>query len=42
MTTPILRLRNLAVRYRTKESVTYAAEGVSLDLELGKVLALIG
>ena len=42
MTTPILSLRNLNVRYRTKESVTYAADDVSLDLEQGKVLALIG
>jgi len=42
MTTPILSLRNLNVRYRTKESVTYAVDDVSLDLERGKVLALIG
>ena len=42
MTTPILSVRDLTVRYRTKESTVYATEGVSLELERGKVLALVG
>jgi len=42
MTVPILSVRDLTVRYRTKEAVTYAADHVSFDLQRGKVLALIG
>ncbi len=42
MTNPILSVRDLSVRYRTKESTVYAVEDVSFDLEPGKVLALVG
>ena len=42
MTEPIISVRDLTVRYRTKESVVYAADHVSFDLQRGKVLALIG
>ena len=42
MPEPIISVRDLSVRYRTKESVVYAAEGVSFDLHRGKVLALVG
>jgi oligopeptide/dipeptide ABC transporter ATP-binding protein len=42
MPEPIISVRDLTVRYRTKESTVYATEGVSFDLEPGKVLALIG
>ena len=42
MTETILSVRNLSVRYKTKESTTYAVDNVSFDLERGKVLALVG
>ena len=42
MTVPILSVRDLTIRYRTKEAVTYAADHVSFELQRGKVLALIG
>lgn len=42
MPEPIISVRDLTVRYRTKESTVYATEEVSFDLEPGKVLALIG
>jgi len=43
MTEPIVRVRDLAVRYRTKEqSLVHAVDGTSFDLERGKILALIG
>lgn len=42
MSEAIISIRDLSVRYKTKESTVYAAEHVSFDLERGKVLALIG
>jgi oligopeptide transport system ATP-binding protein len=42
MTTPIISVRNLTVRYRSKDSVVYAVDNVSFDLQPGKILALIG
>jgi ABC-type dipeptide/oligopeptide/nickel transport system ATPase component len=42
MSDTIISVRNLSVRYKTKESTVYAIEDVSFDLERGKVLALIG
>ena len=42
MASPILRVSNLSVEYRSKDDVTYAAEGVSLELHEGEVLALVG
>jgi oligopeptide/dipeptide ABC transporter ATP-binding protein len=41
-TDPIVSVRNLSVRYRTKESRVHAVENVSFDLERGKILSLIG
>jgi oligopeptide/dipeptide ABC transporter ATP-binding protein len=42
MTGPILRVSNLSVEYHAKEDVTYAVDGVSLELHEGEVLALVG
>ena len=42
MPSPLVRIRDLSVRYRTRDAVTYAADGVSLDVERGRVLALVG
>jgi oligopeptide/dipeptide ABC transporter ATP-binding protein len=42
MTNPILQVSDLSVEYRSKEQVTYALSGVSLDLYPGEVLALVG
>ena len=42
MPEPVVQVRDLSVRYKTKESTVYAVEGASFDLERGRVLALIG
>ena len=42
MTAPSISVRNLTIRYRTKESTVYAVENVSFELPPGKVLALVG
>ncbi|MGE5595117.1 MAG: ABC transporter ATP-binding protein [Hyphomicrobiales bacterium] len=42
MTEPIISVRDLSVRYRTRESTVYAVDDVSFDLRPGKVLALVG
>ncbi len=42
MSEAIVSVSNLSVRYRTRESTTYAVDDVSFDLERGKVLALVG
>jgi peptide/nickel transport system ATP-binding protein len=39
---PIISVRNLSVRYRTKETRVHAVESVSFNLERGKILSLIG
>ena len=42
MPDPIVSVRNLSVRYRTRESTTYAVENASFELHAGKVLAVVG
>ena len=42
MAEPVVRVQDLSVRYRTRESITYAVEHASFDLYPGKVLAVIG
>jgi len=42
MADPIISVRDLSIRYRTRDSMTYAVDGVSFDLERGKVLTLVG
>lgn len=42
MTDPIISVRDLTIRYRTKESTVYAVESASFDLFPGQVLTLVG
>jgi oligopeptide/dipeptide ABC transporter ATP-binding protein len=42
MSEPIISVRDLSIRYRTKESRVYALEGVSFDLYRGQVLTMVG
>jgi len=42
MAEPIIQVRDLSVRYRSRESTTHALDGVSFDINRGKVLALVG
>ncbi len=42
MNETIVSVRDLSVRYRTREATTYAVDRVSFDLSRGKVLALVG
>lgn len=42
MAETVLSVRDLSVRYRTKESTVHALEHASFDLERGKILALVG
>lgn len=42
MAEPIISVRNLSIRYRTRDGVTYAVDDASFDLERGKVLTLVG
>ena len=35
MNEPIVSVRDLSIRYRTRETVTYATENVSFDLRHG-------
>lgn len=42
MATPLVCVRGLSVRYRTRDAVSHAADGVSLDIERGRVFALVG
>jgi len=39
---PIISVRDLSVRYRTRDSVSYAVENVSFDLNRGEILTLVG
>jgi oligopeptide/dipeptide ABC transporter ATP-binding protein len=42
MNEPIVRVRDLTVRYRTREQTTYATDQVSFDLRRGQILSLVG
>ncbi|MCS7294476.1 MAG: ABC transporter ATP-binding protein [Chloroflexota bacterium] len=42
MAAPLLAVRGLSVRYRSKESETYALDDVSLDLAPGRITAVVG
>ena len=42
MTEPIISVRDLTVRYRTRENVIYATENVSFDLHPGQILTIVG
>ncbi len=42
MTEPILSVRDLSVRYRTKDATVHAVDSVSFDLRRGEVLAVVG
>ena len=42
MIEPIISVRDLTIRYRTKESTVYAVEAASFDLFPGQVLTLVG
>jgi peptide/nickel transport system ATP-binding protein len=42
MTSPLISVRGLSVRYTTRDSAIYAVDNVSFDIEPGKVLALVG
>ncbi|MCC7366445.1 MAG: ABC transporter ATP-binding protein [Dehalococcoidia bacterium] len=42
MTEPVISVRGLSVRYRTREKPVHALDDVSFDLTPGRVLALVG
>jgi len=42
MTEAVLSVRDLAVRYKTRDGMVHAVDGVSLDLKRGQVLAVVG
>jgi oligopeptide/dipeptide ABC transporter ATP-binding protein len=42
MNESIVSVRDLSIRYRTRESVTYATENVSFDLRRGEILTIVG
>jgi peptide/nickel transport system ATP-binding protein len=42
MSSPILSVRDLTVRYKTKEATIFAVQDASFELAAGKVLALVG
>jgi oligopeptide/dipeptide ABC transporter ATP-binding protein len=42
MDEPIISVRDLTVRYRTREQVFYATESVSFDLNRGEILTIVG
>jgi len=42
MSDPIVSVRDLSIRYRTRDSVVYATERVSFDLRRGEILTLVG
>ncbi len=42
MSEPVLGIRNLSVRYETKERTIYALEDVSLNIGRGEIVALVG
>ena len=42
MDQPIVSVRDLTVRYRTREQTVYATEDVSFDLHRGEILTIVG
>lgn len=42
MNEPIISVKDLTVRYRTRESTAYATDQVSFDLHRGQILTLVG
>lgn len=42
MNEPIVSVRDLTIRYRTRDSAIYATEDVSFDLRRGEILTLVG
>lgn len=42
MDQPVVSVRDLTVRYRTRDQVTYATEAVSFDLRRGQILSIVG
>ncbi len=42
MSTPLLEVRNLAIRFATEDATVEAVKGVSFSLEKGKALAVVG
>jgi oligopeptide/dipeptide ABC transporter ATP-binding protein len=42
MTEPIISVRGLTVRYRTREQTSYAVDDVSFDLHRGEILSIVG
>ncbi|HMO55096.1 MAG TPA: ABC transporter ATP-binding protein, partial [Tepidiformaceae bacterium] len=42
MAETVISVRDLSVQYRTRDSTVYAIDHVSLDLERGKILTLVG
>ena len=42
MSDTVLSVRDLSVRYRTREGPVYATERISFELKAGEVLALVG
>ncbi len=42
MATPLVRVRGLSVRYRARDATAHAVDGVSFDVERGRVFALVG
>ena len=42
MAEPLVSIRNLSVRYRSRDEDAYALDQVSFDIERGRVYALVG
>ena len=42
MTMPLLEIENLSVRFPSHNAVMHAVEGVSLTLDEGEVLGIVG
>ena len=42
MSEPVISVRKLSIRYRTRKSMTYAVDDVSFDLVRGQILRLVG
>ena len=42
MARPLVRVRDLSVRYRSRDGAAYALDRLSFDIDRGRVLALVG